>query len=179
MQMRLEVQIAAMIKAMTDVVIPAVPADNKLAAEQARLVVGMLGLMARQLPLQYRFDRDELRRLLATAGALEALDLGGGAAAAAARALAASSEEAARTLSRCAGDPDELRQAVRQLRAALCALADGLDDTVPAPGRRALEDALLAMTREQTLRERALVKSQGWEADPDAIPEIEELLAKD
>ena len=70
MQMRPEVQIAAMIKAMKDVVIPAVAGTNKLAEEQAKLVVGMLSLMAYQLPLQFRFDRDELARLVETSAAL-------------------------------------------------------------------------------------------------------------
>ena len=43
MQMRPDIQIQSMIKALTDVVLPAVDADNKLAHEQTRLVIGLLG----------------------------------------------------------------------------------------------------------------------------------------
>src|ERR1700756_539308 len=71
MQMRPAVQIKSMVKAMTDVVLPAIDPANKLAQEQARLVIGMLGLMAQQLPLQFRFDCDELARLLQLAAALQ------------------------------------------------------------------------------------------------------------
>ena len=64
MQMRPEIQIQSILKAMIDVVLPAVDPKNPLAQEQARLVMGMLTVMAGQLPRQYRFDCDELSRLL-------------------------------------------------------------------------------------------------------------------
>ena len=64
MQLRYEIALAAMMKSMTDVVIPAVDGKNDLAVQQANLVVGLLNLLAQQLPQQFRFDRDELQRLL-------------------------------------------------------------------------------------------------------------------
>ena len=39
-----------------------------------------------------------------------------------------------------------------------------------------MKKATLAMSREQLLRERAWVITQGWEPDPKAVPPIEELL---
>jgi hypothetical protein len=77
MQMRPALQIQSMIKAMMDVVLPAVDPSNKLALEQSRLVIGMLSLMAQQLPLQFRFDCDELSRLLKLAAALQHAARGG------------------------------------------------------------------------------------------------------
>ena len=73
MQLRPEIQITAIVKAMKDVVIPAVDADNKLATEQAQLIVGLLTLMAHQLPRLFHFDCDELQRLIACASQLEAI----------------------------------------------------------------------------------------------------------
>ena len=60
MEMRPSFQIPALIKSLTDVVLPAVDPANKLAQEQGQLIVGMLHLIAQRLPLQYRYDRHEL-----------------------------------------------------------------------------------------------------------------------
>ncbi|MGQ0622999.1 MAG: hypothetical protein ACT4QA_24340, partial [Panacagrimonas sp.] len=64
MQLRSEIQLTSMLKAMKDVVIPAIDPANRLAIEQSQLIVGMLGLMQHQLPIQFKFDRDELGRLV-------------------------------------------------------------------------------------------------------------------
>ncbi|MCK9285355.1 MAG: hypothetical protein M0P39_13860, partial [Rhodocyclaceae bacterium] len=60
MDLRPALQVQTVIKAMTDVVLPAVDPNNKLAQEQARLVIGMLHLVMQRQPLMYRYDRDEL-----------------------------------------------------------------------------------------------------------------------
>ena len=62
MDVRPELQLQSMIKAMTDIVLPAVDADNRLAQEQAHLVIATLQLVANRLPIAYRYDRDELER---------------------------------------------------------------------------------------------------------------------
>ncbi|MEH6758555.1 MAG: hypothetical protein V7676_13740 [Parasphingorhabdus sp.] len=73
MQLRPEIQIKTIIKAMVDVVMPTLQPDNQLAAEQSQLIVGILQLMEKQLPVQYLFDRDELTRLTETAKTLTSL----------------------------------------------------------------------------------------------------------
>lgn len=78
MQMRPQIQLQAVIKALSDVVLAAIDPDNKLAIEQGKLSIGLLALLAQQLPMQFTFDRDELARLIATAGTL-ATDAQGGA----------------------------------------------------------------------------------------------------
>ena len=50
MDLRPSLQVQTVIKAMTDVVLPAVDPNNKLAQEQARLVIGMLHLVAQRQP---------------------------------------------------------------------------------------------------------------------------------
>src|SRR5260370_38588359 len=76
MQMRPETQTAGVIKAMKDVVIPAIDPANKQAVEQSQLIIGLLSLLSIQLPLWYRFDRDELARLLDCAKALQGVPAG-------------------------------------------------------------------------------------------------------
>ena len=67
MDIRPDIQIQSMIKAMVDVVLPAVDPEHKMAQEQARLIIGTLRLIAKRLPLAYRYDCDELRRYVAFA----------------------------------------------------------------------------------------------------------------
>jgi len=175
MQMRPEVQIAAMIKAMKDVVIPAVAGTNKLAEEQAKLVVGMLGLMAHQLPLQFRFDRDELTRLVQASAAMKDVHATAPSARAACGALIERTAEAEQVLDQCRRDPDDLRRSVHAMRAAICDVVDAFAQS-GSDDQQKVERVVLAMSAEQLLRDRSLVKLQGWEPDPAAVPEIESLI---
>lgn len=174
MQMRPDVQISSMIRALEDTVLPALPPGQGLAVEQGRLVVAMLKLMAFQLPLQFAFDRDELSRLLQCCDSLaETL---------APWPAAASELDAARRaggdlLARCQAGPEDLHQAVRQLNTTLARVIDAVaPQAAPATFER-LQALILAQSREQLLRDRALMASQGWESGPTAPPDIAELLA--
>ena len=51
MELRPSLQVKIVLKALTDVVLPAVDPNNKLAQEQARLCIGTLQIMASRLPL--------------------------------------------------------------------------------------------------------------------------------
>lgn len=172
MQMRPELQIQSMIKALADVVLPAVDPANKLAQEQARLVIGTLMLMGKQLPLQYRYDRDELVRLIEFSGALAQA-----AGATPTDLLTAQGVEAAKLLDRARAEPDELLQAVKALREAGGAVVSAVFAGTDAAARARVQAVVLALSAEQQVRERAWVKSQGWEPDPAAIPDIETVLA--
>lgn len=177
MQLRSEIQIASMMKALKDVVIPAIDPVNRLAIEQSQLILGMLNLMVQQLPLQFRFDRDELQRLLACASQLSALPATGGVLREAQATLAECQSLGADVLARCTVDPAELTEVVRALRAATGSLMSAASEAGDPATLRAAEDAVLALSREQLLRDRALVIRQGWEPDPAALPSIESLLA--
>ena len=174
MQLRAEVQLTTMIKAMREVIIPALDANNQLAMEQARLVEGMLDLMARQLPLQYQFDRDELRRLIDTAADLAALSNED------ATGLAMARQSAAATYEQSKVDPAALYLAVRNMREAICAVIDHVngDATITDAAILAETDAIiLKMSREQLLRDRALLVSQNWELRPADLPPVENLVS--
>jgi hypothetical protein len=163
MQLRSDIQLKSMIKALRDVIIPAIDPANRLALEQAQLVTGMLGLMQHQLPLQYRFDRDELRRLVDLLHGLKVIcELDPALAPLPERykGLITTSRE---VLDGCAVDPQRLHDSVRRLREVV--------------GEVVTFANVLNLSREQLLRDRALGAPQGWEPDPTALPSIESLLS--
>ncbi|MCK9285646.1 MAG: hypothetical protein M0P39_15350 [Rhodocyclaceae bacterium] len=176
MQLRSEIKLASMIKAMKDVVIPSIDAKNDLAIQQAHLIVGLLNLMVHQLPVQFRFDRDELKRLIDCAQGLSGLSTDDPSIGEANKTLGTRCAAAAAVLERCAGDPAELTAAVRDLREAtgelMAAAASGRDTAALG----VVEKAVLSLSREQLLRDRSLMLPQGWEPDPTLIPEIQSLL---
>jgi hypothetical protein len=177
MQMRPQIQIKSVIKALTDVVLPAVDPDNKLAQEQARLAIGLLSLMSQQLPMQFAFDRDELERLLATSGQLASTVAGGAGTQAALSELERVTQAAAATLEGARTSPDALQQAVRDLRAATGALITQTWQDGDAACRPQVQSLVLSMAREQLLRDRSMLLMQGWEPDPKAVPALDSLLA--
>ena len=176
MQLRTEIQLSAMIRAMKDVVIPAVDAKNELAMQQAQMVVGLLNLMSHQLPVQFRFDRDELQRLVASAQSLSKLKSQDPAIGEAAAQLQACSARATDVLERCATDPVELTTAVRDMREATSILMTATSGGQDKVALDAVEGVVLRLSKEQLLRDRSLMLPQGWEPDPTAVPEIEKLL---
>lgn len=169
MQLRPEMQIQSMIKAMTEVVLPAVDQTNELAFQQAQLITGHLVLLARRLPLQYRSDCDELERLVSYAATLG--EKAGGDAA-----LEASRAAAADTLSRACAEPAELVTSINNLTGVL----DKVIRNAFATGNEVLcqevQTATLAMSKAQLLRDRAWLIMQGWEPDPESVPAVETLL---
>jgi hypothetical protein len=177
MQMRPEIQIASMMKAMRDVVIPALAGSNKMAIEQAQLVLGMLNLMSHQLPMQFRFDREELSHLVEKTAALRSLPVCEGGVREAIADLAVRGKEAAALLEHCRRDPSDLKDAVRSLRACIVKVVKALAVTDDTQNQLLAEKIILDLSRDQLLRDRSLLKPQGWEPDPAAVPDIAQLLA--
>ena len=176
MQMRPQIQIASVLKALTDVVLPALDPHNKLALEQLQLSIGMLRLMAQQLPLQYRFDIDELSRLLNLARDLKTQALGGSDTRAAADALHELTTAAQESLDASRAGPEEVVRWVRALRSAAGAVVTQVYVDGDPGCRDQIRDTVLAMSKDQLLRDRAMLAAQGWEPDPAAVPPIASLL---
>ena len=176
MQMRPEIQITCMSKAMRDVVIPALDPGNKLALEQSQLIVGMLNLMARQLPLQFRFDRDELTRLVGCASKLQNIPIDESNAAAAKDRFITQCSVAAKVLEKCQADPAELLASIKDLREAMGFVVTTLAEGTDEDAQLKVEKIVLDAAGEQLLRDRSLMSIQGWESDPAAIPAIESLI---
>lgn len=178
MQMRPQIQLQAVIKALSDVVLPAIDPDNKLAIEQGKLSIGLLALLAQQLPVQFAFDGDELARLIATSGALATRAQGGAATRAAVAALNETTLAAGRTLDAARSSPADLEAAVRALRTATGTLITEVHRDGDAASQAAVQAEVLAMSKDQLLRERSMLLMQGWEPDPKAVPPLAELLAR-
>lgn len=177
MQMRPEIQIQTAIRAMTEVVIPAIHPDEALAQEQAQIVVGILGLLAGFLPLEFRFDRDELGRLASTAGEVAEVAAGGERTADAARRLRDATAGGSDVLDRARAEPSELQSAVRELRAALGELIGAVYADGEPAARDTVQRAMLDWAESQQLRERSAALLQGFEQERHGVPPLEELLA--
>jgi hypothetical protein len=178
MELRPGFLLQTIVKAMSDVILPAVDPNNKLAQEQARLVIGMLNLVNSRLPLMYRYDRDELSRFLALASTLQSLakDLPGAGEAVAA--LDSTLESGADVLRRAAAEPGELEVANFNLREKIGALITAVYSTTDFTKLEQIKAAITSHAREQLLRDRSWLISQGWEPDPAAIPDIETLIGE-
>ncbi len=176
MDLRPALQVQTAIKAMTDVILPAVDPENKLAQEQARLVIGMLNLVAQRQPLMYRYDRDELSRFLALADTLQTQtkDLPG--ATKALHALATSVESGEDVLDRARAEPSELESANFELREKIGALITAIYSETETGKLKHISATVTAHAKEQLLRERSWLIGQGWESDPKSIPAIETLI---
>ena len=178
MLMRYEIQLQTMIKAMVDTVLPAVDPLNALAQEQSRLVIGTLMLMAEQLPLQFRFDCDELTRMIGFADELGALlEDCTGTVAEALPALTASTAAGRSLLSRPMADPTEIVAVARAIRAASDHLVDMVfTDECGRAHRAAVYRVVLDHSRSEIMRDRLWTRSQGFEPDTENLPTIESLL---
>ncbi|SPM34802.1 hypothetical protein MRAB57_2623 [Mycobacterium rhizamassiliense] len=179
MILRYDLQLQTMIKAMIDSVAPAVDPGNALAREQAQLVIGTLTLMAEQLPLQYRFDRDELTRAVAFADQLGAV-LGDypERVAGPVSALSGSAASGRALLSRSAADPTEIVTTARAIRTALDHLVDVVfTDDSARTYRDDVRRIVLDQSRGEILRDRVWSRAQGFDANAYHLPTIESLLA--
>jgi len=169
MDVRPDIQLRSMVKAMIDVVLPAVDPDNKLAQEQARLIIGTLQLVAKRLPIAYRYDRDELERYVALSRDLVAQvgpALGG-------QAISDLEQLAARgsdVLDRARAEPAELEQAIFDLRDSVSGLILAARNVTDPETRARLRKLILASSKVELDRERALVVDMGFEPDPAKIP---------
>lgn len=169
MDVRPEIQIQSMIKAMIDVVLPAVEQENKLAQEQARLIIGTLQLVAKRLPIAYRYDRDELDRYVQLARELLA-KVGGTVAGPAVAELEKLAARGSDVLDRARAEPAELESAAFELRGSVSELIRQTRATGNPEVRAAVWQLVLAASKTELDRERALVVEMGFETDPANMP---------
>lgn len=169
MDVRPDIQLQAVIKAMIDVVLPAVDPEHKMAQEQARLVVGTLQLVAKRLPIAYRYDRDELNRYVALSRELitQVDSKAGGAAMVQLEALA---KQGADVLERARAEPAELETAIFNLRAKVGEVIQTVHVEGGTAAQASVRKLVLSMSKEEQDRERALVVDMGFESDPAHIP---------
>ena len=170
MQLRSDTALRATVKSLTDVVLPAVDPNNGPALEQLQIAIGLLSLMAERMPLEFKYDCDELKRLNEFAQRLreevtETQEM-----------LGESVRDSDAVLSRAKASPAEVLAAVRVLREATSqavnkVYASGDDDL-----RQRVSKLVLSHADQQVTRERAWLLPQGWEPNPEKLPTIEHLL---
>jgi hypothetical protein len=174
--MRPAIQLQSIMKSMRDNVLPAIDPNNKLALEQAKLILGMLNIMSQRMDLQYRYDRDELERIVGFAEFLQRQARGGDETKAAREALASAAARGADVLERAKAEPPELVHAIKDLRATAGAVVQAICAEGDPESKEAVREGVLANAREQLLRERSWLIMQGWEADPSEVPPIESII---
>ena len=161
------------IRAMNEVVLPAVDRDHPLALEQATLVTKILQLFEQRLPHWPARLRLELRHHVALAR-----DVAADAARvspALAEALAAAALRGDALLADGDAAPAQWQEATRELGGladALVTAAQGGDDA----RRRRIEAAVLVAADAVLTLQRAWFLPQGWEPDPAAVPALERVL---
>lgn len=178
MELRPSLQIKTVIKAMTDVVLPALDPANKLAQEQARLCIGTLQIVLSRLPLGFAYDRDELGRSLELARGLIEAAAGQPVAADALTALAQATAQGADVLDRARAEPSELEAANVDLRDKIGALIPTLYANAEIADLKTVSTLITENAREQLVRDRSWLIGQGWEPDPKALPAVETLIGK-
>ena len=168
----IELRIATMVRALREVIEPALAPDNPLAREQAQLVAAHLELLARQIPLAQQYEDLSLRATTALATRLVAQAAGGE------RTLAAAAALQDRLAARVPGD-----QSAAARRAALGAAMDALIAAAhvdaSAAFRAALYDAVLADAARQALRDRAWFAANGLDPEQADLPDCRTALGLD
>lgn len=156
----LELRVQSMLRAMTEVVIPALDAREALAQEQARLVVGHLHALSLQQRHASRCERLETLAMQRLAQDLLGHAAGGP------RSLAAASS---------------LRESLASPEAA--GLEAAIDLLIAASGedgspafREAVTRLTLAHAKSASVRARSWFAAMGFGADPGTIPTIEAML---
>jgi hypothetical protein len=161
-----DLQLRVVIKALRDVVSPAVEPANRLAMEQLQLSIATLGLLQARLPLLHQCARRELANAIALAEALGAVaDTGGllDAPLAPARAAVEGADSSAIELEACKA---------RLLEAACRVVERSAGDATD----RAIARAIIAASKPQFDLARAWCLPAGFELHPGEVPPLEELL---
>lgn len=161
----------AAVKALAEVVSPAVDPADALAVDQLRLVISWLQFHSLRRADERRFAWAVLRQRATLAGraacAVQGLPMH--------TALLAHADAAQGLLQRADAPAHEWRRASEAVDAAVSAAVDTLADG-PVAQRSALADVVLAHAQDDLLLHRAWFAPLGFEARPEAVPPLQSLL---
>lgn len=167
-------RLAAVAKALEDIILPALPKDASFAHEQLALIVKSIALVGKQIPHEYamhvhdarafvEFGRDIVAQLPADHAARKAIEMS------IADVEAVAPAEIPRR--------EKLERSVRALRAAIEQAVEtaGADPAIFA----AIGPAVLEHTERQTKLERLWVVDTGFDPDPESLPSLGGVLYDD
>ncbi len=171
MQPDFDLRLRAMMKAQSQVVIPAIDPGNRQALEQANLVLGSMDVLRKQVDHAQWYEVADLVSLCNLAeelGSVQGLDAGA--------ALPAARRQGMQLVSRWDVSLLQLREASVSLREAISGLVESVygfetKDTVLAVTR-----IVMAHAKEQLGRERAYVAPMKWDGYPESLQSVENAL---
>lgn len=152
----IDIQLAAVAKALADNVMPAVAPDNPMAVEQLHLALATLGIIRQRLPDLHAYLRRDLTEAIALA-----------------RRIGADEGESAAVLASPESSPQRIEAEVRALKETITARIDAVRGT---PHEAAVASAVLDAADPAILRWRAWAIGMGFEPDPAAVPALGDLL---
>jgi len=164
-------QLAVVIKALREVVAPAVDPANRLAMEQLHLSIATLGLVQQGLPLAHARARREMLNALALAEAVRTA--GGG------ESLGATLGEAMAGARATLDDPRAGEGSLNDARRALLAQTEAaVAASAGTPVQQAVARAVVAASRAQFDLARAWCLGAGFETGTEGLPALDALLAE-
>lgn len=174
----------AAVKALAEVVAPAVNPDDALAVDQLRLVISWLQFHDMRRRDEPRLAWATLRQRLALASQVRPVLDGAASSGPAVQGLAAALDRAcsaARAVLEVPGEQGHdpagaWAQAAEELDALVCAAIEALD-TGPEAARLALARVVLDQAGDSLMLQRAWFAPLGFEARPQAVPPLEALLS--
>jgi hypothetical protein len=175
---RTDVTLQAVIRALTDVVAPAVDPEDALAREQLRLSIDHLRFLALRVDRLYERAVFELRHHLHLAEAVTAALRGQPDRT---KLLDGEIADATGVLASAGAAPATLRAASAAVAAAISAVVRELDDAAPedasaAAARPAVVRAVVAGSAERVAFERSWYAPLGIDPDHDELPALDQLL---
>jgi len=171
MQPGIDLRLRTMMKALADVVMPSIDPGNRMAQEQAAVILGSMQMLIEQIDYAHWYEVVDLKSLVHLAADLERVP---------GLSLPVEVGAAHETASALAGRWDvtltELRRASAELREAIC----GAVEVAATQGRQEIQNAVqrlvLDQSREQLGRERAYVAGTKWDGFPESLQTIEASL---
>lgn len=162
----IDLQLQTVIRALSEVVAPAVSPQNQPAIEQLHLSIATLKLLKERVPLEHARARVELTQAIALAEAMQAAD--------GTRAMDAAVADSRQALA----DPAAGATQLDERRRALLALAEAAVAAAEPAARDKIARAVVAASRAQLDLARAWCLPAGFETSPGSIPPLDALLAQ-
>ncbi len=161
----IDVRLATMIRAMTDVIMPALDEAPGLASEQAQLVLGHLHVLREQVVYAGRFEELEYRAAVSMGEAFVAATRGDATTSPASRRLEAALATDA------GGRPEDTRDLAEAIRASVEELV-----RIDTKNQARLRSILLEHERTAADLNRSWFAGMGWESGDTGLPSIPELI---
>ena len=170
-------RIQSMIRSMQEVVIPAIPGSQRLALDQANIIVGNLRIMAEQHDKLYQYELVELREYASLVGKMAEAVVGGAASQAAKDGARLALESAAEVVGQSIPTQTEIAALTRSMKSAADALLRAAYED-GEPGFRAVAGAaVMRQSESQIMRERRWFRMAGFELEPEKLATLEQVLA--